>query len=141
MLQIAGEMREQQRNVACVGARRTARRRRRNVGARPQRTEEGALQLPAHLRDDAGLAEVRRHLAQEFHCVSWEWENDWTIISFARTVKCVLGFDTAAPIRAQQIYTIIMLMPKFFLSHTGWTIIFMDCVHLAFFILIRSRWC
>lgn len=68
MLQIAGEMCQQQWYIARIGTRRTARCWWRNVGARTEGTEEGTLQFPAHLRYDARFAEVGRHFAQEFHC-------------------------------------------------------------------------
>lgn len=68
VLEIPRQMRQLQGNVAGVGAGWTAGGgRRRTRRARPERTQERPLQLPAHLGDDAGLPEVGRHFAQEFH--------------------------------------------------------------------------
>lgn len=63
-------MRQLQRYVARIGTRRCLGRRcwRRCGRARTQWAEERALQLPAHLRNNARLAEIGRHLAQKFNC-------------------------------------------------------------------------
>lgn len=70
VLEIARQMRQLQRNVARICTRRCLGRRcwRRCGSTRPQGAQEGALQFPAHLGDDACLAEIGRHFAQEFNC-------------------------------------------------------------------------
>lgn len=70
VLEIARQMRQLQRYVARICSRRCLGRRcwRGCRRARTQWAEECALQLPAHLRNDARLPKVGRHLAQKFNC-------------------------------------------------------------------------
>lgn len=70
VLEIARQMRQLQRNVARICTRRCLGRRcwRRCGRTGSQGAQEGALQFPAYLGDDARLAEIGRHFAQEFNC-------------------------------------------------------------------------